>query len=447
MVSAVERSQPARARGPRSAFNREGRREAGLGDAFIDAVEIFGQSKDRSAAVRWFDPGPEAELASKSEPLLDELGADLEFISLALCKPDDVLLVRNQPPSDLSKHWLDAGIELPEFCRFEEMSSLAHRKLNHYQPWALTPKSCDVISPIADSFRHQPAAWKPSLEKLFRKSWGAAALARWAKEDQFVTWMGGSECVGVTVGKDNKLSDALAELATRGVSTACYKPDLSASGRGMHRIETEGANSNPAKQTEPAVLEPFLDRVVDVSFLWNIPVNGQPRFLGWTRPLISKGGRYEGTVLGRPFFDCDIEVRKFVLNDRCSKLRETAKWLESRLLQPLSDAGLVGNFGVDAFVYRDAEQQLKMRPFVELNPRTTMGHVSLALEKRIASGVRAEFRILTRSQFLQQRDYLESLKLECDHDGRWRSGVVWLGRRSDDARLVPCVVVGATKKA
>ena len=438
---------PARARGPRSAFNREGRRAAGLGDEFIDAVEIFGQSKDRSAAVRWFDPSPESELSGKSDRLLDELGRELEFVCLALCKPDDVLLVRDQPSGSLSKHWLDAGIELPEFCRVDELNSLTHRKLNHYQPWAMTPKNCSAIVPIADSFRHRPPAWNPSLEKLFHKSWGVAALARWITDGPLPPWMGASECVGIAVGQDRQLSDALAQLAGQRVSTACYKPDLSASGRGMYRIETGQANFKQAKQTEPAVVEPFLDRIVDVSFLWNISTQGKPRFLGWTRPLISQGGRYEGTVLGRPFFDCDVEVRKFLLGDRCGKLRETAQWLESRLLPELNDAGLVGNFGVDAFVYRDADRQLKMRPFVELNPRTTMGHVALALEKRIANGVKAEFRILTQSQYLQQRDRLESLQLDCDDDGRWRSGVVWLGQRSDVARLIPCVVVGHKKSA
>ena len=434
---------PARARGPRDAFNREGRRAAGLTDDFIDAVEVFGQSKDRSAALRWFDPAPEAELAGESHPVLDQLGADLEFVSLALSKPDDVLLVRNMPSRELCKHWVDAGIELPEFCLFDNKITLKDRKLNRCEPWAMTGTVSDVIAPIATCFRHPPRDWKPSHRKFYCKTWGTEWMQSKIGETALPSWMGGSDCCGISVGPQKSLSVAVAEMKNRGVTTVCYKPDLSASGRGMHRIETGQPNHSQNREVDAAVIEPYLDRVVDVSFLWNISPAGESRFLGWTRPLISKGGRYEGTALGQPFFHCDTEVRKFLLADRCQKLRETVAWLESSLIADLVEEDFVGNLGVDAFVYRDGQQNLKLRPFVELNPRTTMGHVAIALEKRIASGVRAEFRILTQSQYQKRQQQLDRQTLQQAPDGRWRSGVVWLGERRSDARLIPCVIVGA----
>jgi uncharacterized ferritin-like protein (DUF455 family) len=436
---------PGRGRaGPRAPFNRDGRRRAGLDDEFIDAIEVFGQSKDRSAVVRWFAPAAEAELAGDQNPKLRQLGEDLEFVTVAMSKLDDVILVRELPSQSLRKHWIDSGIELPDFCLFDELESLQHRKLNRFEPWVWTPKNHAAVESIQECIRHLPSPWTESRERLFRKSWGTAALRRWFDSDvEMPTWMGGPECVGVSVGKHCSLSSALLTIRERGFDVAVYKPELSASGRGMHRIDVVG--EVPAKNFDneiDAVVEPWLKRVVDLSFLWHVAPDGAANFQGWTRPLVSKGGRYEGTILGNPFADCDTEVRKFLLADRYQRLRETANWLESNVLPELQSVGFEGHFGIDAFVYREQNSSLKLRPFVELNPRMTMGHIALALEKRIANGVTAKFQILTSTQFAKQRQQLESIPLVRSKDGRWKSGVVWLGERSSDAKLIPCVVVG-----
>ncbi len=436
---------PGRGRaGPRAPFNRDGRRRAGLDDEFIDAIEVFGQSKDRSAAVRWFDPAAEAELAGDQNPKLEQLGRDLEFVTVAMSKLDDVILVREMPSTEIRKHWIDSGIELPDFCLLDELESLQHRKLNRFEPWAWTPKNHAAIESIQESVRHLPNSWDDSKAQLFRKSWGAAAFSRWIESGtEMRSWMAGAECVGVSVGKQCSLSSALSTIRERGFDVAIYKPELSASGRGMHRIDVDAEVPEKNFNSEvDAVVEPWLDRVVDLSFLWHVAPDGAVNFQGWTRPLVSKGGRFEGTILGNPFADLDAEVRKFLLADRYQRLRETASWLEMNVLPELESVGFEGHFGIDAFVYREQDASLKLRPFVELNPRMTMGHIALALEKRIANGVTAKFQILTSTQFAKQRQYLEAIPLVRSKDGRWKSGVVWLGERCPDATLVPCVTVG-----
>jgi len=71
-----------------------------------------------------------------------------------------------------------------------------------------------------------------------------------------------------------------------------------------------------------------------------------------------------------------------------------------------------------------------------------MGHVALNLKKRLAPGVEAEFRILTRSQLESAEAQLRRMKLTKSRDGRWISGTVWLGEFNDDTKLVPVVLVG-----
>lgn len=432
---------PARGRGPRALFNRDGRRKAGLTESFIDSVEVFGQSMDRSSIVRWFDPAAEAELAGEESVVFDQLGRDLEFLLVAISKPDDVVLIREKPSQELKRHWIEAGIELPEFCLSENLKGLRNRKLNRAQPWAWTPSSHRFIAPVLDSVRHAPAVWNDAKLDLFRKSWGAKSLSRWIETDSTPAWMGDEECCGIVVGKDVPLSSALKQIAGRGFPTAVFKPDLSASGRGIHRIETDSEKEKEFLSDDAAVVEPYFERVVDFSFLWNFSTDGSAKFLGWSRQIVSAGGRYEGTVLRNPFFDCDPDVRKFLLADKCQKLKTTALWLEEKLLPELKARQFQGHFGVDAFAYRDRDSQLRIRPFVELNPRTTMGHVALALRKKVAKNASARLRLLTQSQYEKERTRLESEQVSFTSQGEWKSGVVWLGERSESAKLIPCVTI------
>jgi hypothetical protein len=54
----------------------------------------------------------------------------------------------------------------------------------------------------------------------------------------------------------------------------------------------------------------------------------------------------------------------------------------------------MGPVGVDAFVYRDAAGQVRLKPVVEINPRYTMGRVMLELMQRVAPGAGGEFRLV-----------------------------------------------------
>lgn len=454
---------PARGRGgPRSAFNREGRQRAGLDREFIDAVEVFGQSRDRAATVRWFDAGPEFEFECESQPSLateknlrdiEALSGDLEFAMLPLAKRDDLMLVQNLPSSALKKHWQQAGLPVPEFVLRRDAETLVARKLHAVDPWAWTPNNHDVADVLRDSLRHLPQRWQADVATLYRKSSGVAWLEKWRNEAAAVDfpdwpdWFVGPETHGICVRDESQLRAALCEFAGRGFETAVLKPDLSSSGRGQYRIKTNSQNVLSKRLRKPgsiAVVEPFLGKVLDLSFQWRLPQRGgEAEFLGWTRPQVSAGNRYAGTALGNPLAGCSPDVRQFLLANRHERLQYVGAWLEQRIVPELRERNFQGNFGVDAMLIRDRDNELKIRPLVELNPRTTMGHVALAVEKWIAPATIAQFRVLTRAEYLAQQSELESCEVQRSKDGKWRSGVIRLGEFSAASNLVPLVVVGA----
>ena len=277
-------------------------------------------------------------------------------------------------------------------------------------------------------------------------------------------WFAKLEVLGSPVSSLLEVEAALREFKRKGYAYAIYKTDLGAAGRGQRRVacelpmgkhdlrwlENEFARSREEGSLPRGILEPELSRRADISFLWNFDLPQKNLdFKGWTQPLISRGRRFAGTVLGAPFSNCDAETKRFLLENRCARLQQTSQWLAERLKPALCAVGFLGQVGVDAFVFEDATGVLKIKPMVELNPRMTMGHVALSLEKRLAPGVTAEFRIFTIEEWLAVSDFLKEVPYEASsiagkRQVRWQSGVIRLGEPSLGTKHIPALLVGAT---
>lgn len=448
---------PQRGRAPKIEFNREGRQQAGLTEPFIDAIEVFRKSRGRAVSVRWFDAGAEADVAGnvdqKTQSLRCTLTQELELVMLPLAKPDDLFLVNRVPSHQVKKQLIDAGFELPEFVSIDqrETLALAERKLHDAAPWAWTPTSVGIAQDFGDVLKHQPRTWQDGNADLYRKSWSTLRLGELladpkSSDGEPFDFLCGPEVVGKVILSVQQFEAARAEFAGRGFEQLIFKPDLSASGRGQRRFKIGGGLSDRElaglkeffASGSQAVVEPELDRLMDFSILWG----RQGNLLDWSQQLISPGRKYTGSVLGKSLVGCDGEVKRFFLADKAQKIKQVSAWLNERLMQSEACRELAGPFGIDAMVYRDLKGELKIKPLVELNPRTTMGHVSLALAKRLAGSAVGQFRIFTAQQWRKVWPSLKSLPLLCSHDGHWKSGVIPLADVDAGTKLVPVVLIG-----
>ncbi len=130
---------PAKAKGM-APFNTEGRQLAGLDQDFIEQLAICEQSRGRTPVVHWYNPNAESHAAAafthrsyqpnKIEVALEH---DLEMLSLAWCRRDDVSLMRTLPSNAHRTYLKKAGFHLPEVIK---VGSLAGRKLGGLRPWA-----------------------------------------------------------------------------------------------------------------------------------------------------------------------------------------------------------------------------------------------------------------------------------------------------------------------
>ena len=115
----------------------------------------------------------------------------------------------------------------------------------------------------------------------------------------------------------------------------------------------------------------------------------------------------------------------------------------------LRHAGYLGPLGIDAFVYRDASGAAKLKPVVEINPRYTMGRVTVELMRQTCQGSFGLFRLVNRAMLRAKastdfpayaRSLSEqfSLKLEGEPVSKIREGAICL---NDPARAEACLAV------
>ena len=108
-----------------------------------------------------------------------------------------------------------------------------------------------------------------------------------------------------------------------------------------------------------------------------------------------------------------------------------------RLESELRRVAYLGPTGIDAFIYRSSNGSYRLKPIVEINPRYTMGRLTVELMKQAAPGCFGSFRLLNRAMIQSEgfddfKAYAQHLgqnfpiRLEGDHVSRIRSGALCL---------------------
>ncbi len=399
---------PSRAKG--IGFNREGRQEAGLSAAFIDELEFYTRSKGRCPSVYWFDPSCEGQVIrpgfTPSQPVR-QLAEDLALLPLYLCAPDDVVLVPRRPSLPFLRCLGRAGFAVPELVEHPPgtplTGELARRKIHSLRPWGWSPQVERVAAPLCAQLS-VPQAWRSEWRALYSKAWSAAALRDFlptCDED----WLCQMRVVGRACANMEEVSTHLARLGAEGWDLAVVKGAFGAAGQSQVRLEPGQPRADQLAQITrllegqgEVVVEPWLEKVVDLSAQLEISAPGQIRFLGWTRFFTDPRGQYCGSFVSQPLGGLDQEGRRFL----CGEGDQRRLWrffdtLARFLAQRLADSGYTGPLGVDALVFRQQER-LRLKPIVEINPRFTMGRVALGLARRVNASRTALWLILNRRQ-------------------------------------------------
>jgi len=404
---------PARAKG--FSVNVEGRKAAGLPLDFIEQLNVFSQSKGRTPTVFWFNPLAEARIAGgkgffPTKPQT-QLANDLTALPMFLCRQDDIVVVERKPSVHFLSTLKEANFALPEFL--ENPTALADRKLGGLRPWAWGPDSVELFKPLFTSLTEQRRtasdSFNDNIATLYSKSWSADFLHRFlsSNSDSLPAFVCSPAEIGVAVSSVSAALAAIAEIRGRGHQKIVLKESIGVAGSNAIRLfEPELLDSqqrwiaNVLASGQRIVVEPWLERCIDFSVQLEMS-DRELKLCGFTGLLNDPRGQFQGNW-AEPKYHKALPVAVLAALKILPRPDNAAQqlFLEIfRLLQKeLAAMGFLGPIGIDAFVYRDGNGAPHLKPVVEINPRYTMGRVTLELMRHVCQSSYGVFRLVNSAQ-------------------------------------------------
>jgi uncharacterized ferritin-like protein (DUF455 family) len=360
------------------------------------------------------------------------------------------------------------------------ISALCHRKLGALRPWAWGPDSFELFKPLFENVtvgkRTASQHFNEGIARLYSKAWSAALLRKILpgssrreeahsskspianRQSPNQNWLCTEDEIGTVV---NTLAEALAAIAA-------------IRGRGHHRIVVKEAlglaGSNALRLFEPELLEPqrrwlanalanhrqlvvepWLERELDFSVQLEMTSDGL-KLCGYTGLLNDAKGQFQGNW-AESHHHTRIPAKVVALfrepPDISRRLLNLYADIFALLEAELRRVDYLGPLGIDAFVYRDSAGWPRLKPIVEINPRYTMGRVTVELMRQTCQGSFGWFRLISRRMaqaegFSDFPAYARSLserfplQLEGEPAPRIREGAVCL---NDPAQAQVCLAV------
>ena len=429
---------PARAKG--LSFNTEGRKRAGLDEEFIKELHVYSQSKGRTPSVYLFNPLAEEWIAhgKKFHPKRHQaaLAEDLSNLPQFLCRKDDVVLVPRRPSIKFLNLCQARGFELPQFEELQQgqlssASKLKVRKIRALKPWARSPDSLKVLGPLLTCLTEGAAGknefWTSRMAKAYSKAWSAELLQKFLQQNGSALGdlISPEIVVGRVADSPSAVWDWIDCLRSEGFDRMVAKAPYGCSGQNMIRLWDPQLSSSQRKWIEKiiatqkaVIIEPWLKRVMDFSVQLEMSDKGLKIF-GYTGLINDHRGQFQASLAGRGWAsDLPQSLRPRL---PVTKLYSRQPVFPYNLLLPelekqLENLGFRGPIGIDAFVYKHPKvKQFRLKPIVEINPRYTMGRLTLELMRHVSPGRMGRLHIVTRQQINQDgfdgfTDYAQELK-------------------------------------
>jgi uncharacterized ferritin-like protein (DUF455 family) len=374
----------------------EARKAVGFDKDYIEKLQLYSHSKGKTPLVFSFNALAEYELQKNAEPnKYQHLNTDLEALTIFLAGADDIVLTQNTLSPIFLAKLQQASVALPELVLWQSIATLSERKLLRFMPWAKTEAETALINERKLHFAEQSHAIDADY---FGKAFSVQLLADFLAFSSLPNL-----CEASAVGFSAQSSKDALDFIQKQPLPLILKAGMSSAGNGFRLIEY--ANENYTKwlnkqflSQEKIVIETWLPRVLDFSIQFVREQTGKVRSKGVVIMENSALGKFKGLRLGPINRLLSQELLAFLYKPMAATnyLQQLQDELCAFLEAQLEYTPLYGAFGIDCFIYRNANNTLHLKPFVELNPRYTMGRVGLQLRKIMHPNATASWRILTK---------------------------------------------------
>ena len=312
---------------------------------------------------------------------LSRMQEDMSGIVRFLAKPDDIVLLKRLPSDELSHLMESVGFPQPQFRTFDSFS-IKPETIKEVRPWGWSPAFIRMITTLTETGKYLStpsgiSPWQMVDKELRSRKTSLYTLYHILKNhfhDNFIS-------VAMVSKVCQNMEEIESQIAENG--KLMLKLPWSSSGRGLIPI-TEIPLHQTVKQRIHSALksqgylmaEPFLDKVHDLAFLFQID-QGEINYLGISRFFTDLKGQYQGNNLGGFPSDIPDEEKEF--------LEWAVTILPGLFTRIFHESGLTetysGPLGIDTLIFKDNAGRLKINPCLEINWRFTMGHISIEIEK------------------------------------------------------------------
>jgi hypothetical protein len=412
---------------------------AGCGSPSLTPRATVDPGKGRAPDVFVFNPFTEHSIARgaaftpvKHQALLAE---DLANLPQFLCQAGDIVLLAKRPSPDFQRTLRNAGFPQPEFLelkagRIDPAADLCRQGIGKLRPWAWGPDSVELLEPlfarVIGASQSGKSHFNDEIAQLYSKAWMTTLLRTvlpccrkshlaslrtgsqsGADQDPSNHWLCSEQELGRVVTTLEDALEAIAAIRSRGHHRVVVKEAYGLAGRNMIRLwEPELLPAQRRWLTRALgdsgalVVEPWLERASDFSLQLEMgPHNLQ--LCGYTG-LVNDGRGQFLASWAEPNHDRQVPASVAALlrgpADSDGRLQRLYVELLARLEPELQRAGFVGPISIDALIYRNSKGECRLRPVVEINPRYTMGRLTVELMKMVCPESRGLFRLLTQSQ-------------------------------------------------
>ena len=340
-----------------------------------------------------FNPGHEMEiLCGKSHYTppytVQKMSLDLEMFPVWYGGAGSFTLVRNQRASQfiasLPKEFRPS-LSSPMILNLM-MKELYRRKKLGEKPklppltadiWGISPRSIDAYTELKQAGMDvEIPEWKEDFVLLTKRQTSALCLESLQKK--------------VPITPPVKIPEFYSEVkdleayVSNNTPPYVLKTPFSSSGRGLYWVEANQLDNraiswiNGALKKQDAIsIEPALNRIFDFATEFYSDGNGHVKYMGLSLFETQSQGQFVGCMLGAQEM-LQQRLSEYILPDDFLFLIEQI----GQILEEVVGNTYCGYMGVDMFIYKTADGNYAVHPFVELNLRYTMGLAAMQISKQ-----------------------------------------------------------------
>lgn len=447
-------------------FDEEGRRRAGLNEEFIKKIKLFSSSKERPSRLLLFNPEVEEEiLADKLNytptKQAQEIKKSLACIMSIASKDQDMVLLHEKPSDFYLEQLQFSGLPYPEFwtagpnnkdLKSQLSKHLGQRKLECLMPWGWTKsmelKRIGLEELCIDSKR---CVLSENLNKLNSQLYSAELLKEFIKNYNYEFLIDPRD-LALEV---DSWSQVLNYINSRVEMEFVLKKPLSMSGRGilffkkLEELESvEKWFRATIKKQKKLLIEPKFERIMDFSLQFDFSPQANRVFKGIARFESGDFGNYKGGVIHPILHALPNDLCQFWNGNghKPNPLFESFGQIQSFLQTKMKENKYEYIVGLDCFIYRK-NNEIKFKPFVEMNMRMNMGWLKVLLKKYVHSSSLCQWRIMPKKELLKLvcKDKFSSVALEHPikmKNSKITEGIVFLSDPLNSGDFVATMFVG-----